>query len=156
MAGDVVLRAVEIGGGKFDSDSVLKWLADIVRTLRTTPTAACGAAGHFYTTEETGTVEINPTSRLPSAGLQRRALGFTASDAINAVVTVNAITDEGLKLLVVANDDIATAFSQALAAELILGRRAAIGNFGVWTIGHKPNLTRFVRFRPRPEINHML
>ncbi len=155
MAGDVVQRAVTLGNGAFDADAVLVWLANIIRSLRGAESAKCGMAGSFHSSEEAGTVEINPATRLPVSGYSRKALSFSASDALNLVIQDSALTDERLQALE-ADESIATAFSQALATELVLSRRAAIGNFGVWTIGQKPNLERFVRFRPRPAINRML
>lgn len=156
MSGDVVKRCVEIGAGQFAADTALEWLADIVRSLRTEPFAACGNAGTFTAQEEQmGTVEINPVSKLPVGASQRRNLHFTASDALTRILMQSALTDDLVALL--ENDDpIASAFGKALAQELVLNRRASIGNFGVWSVGQKPNLQRFVRFRPRPAINQML
>lgn len=155
MAGDVVQRAVEIGGGTFDADAVLVWLANIVRSLRNSDSAECGKAGTFHSTEESGTVEINPATRIPVSGYSRKALSFTASGPLTAIVQESALTDQHLAALA-EDDPIGTAFAHALATELVLSRRAAIGNFGVWTIGQKPTMERFVRFRPRPAINRML
>lgn len=155
MAGDVVQRAVEFGGGAFNADRVLAWLANIVRSLRTEASAACGSAGEFSTGETVGTVEINPHTRTPIGNYSSRTLVFNSSPALEAVLHHNALTDELLQGL--AHDDpVAQAFGRALATELVLSRRAAIGNFGVWTIGQKPDLERFIRFRPRPVINRML
>ncbi len=155
MAGDVVRRAVEISGGSVSADEVLRWLADIVRDLRNVTEAHCGNAGLFTVTDQSGTVEINPTSRLPVGGYSNKSLSFSASAALNSVLTHNALTDDTLAALD-HEHPIAAAFGKALATELVLTRRASIGNFGVWTIGQKPDLQRFVRFRPRPAINQML
>ncbi len=155
MSNDLVRRAVEISGGAHDADAMLQWLANIIRSLRDSSEAVCGHAGSFIVTEESGTVEINPSTRMPVGGYSNKALSFRASDALNGVLEHNALTDELLTALEHENA-IASAFGKALATELVLNRRAAIGNFGVWTIGQKPNLERFVRFRPRPAINRML
>jgi len=154
MAGDVVKRAVALGNGSFGSDAVLNWLADLIRALRTQPQVACGGAGVFLTTEQANTVEINPKAHFPAAR-KRLALAFDGSRALHAAIDREQLEQAHLDRLASENP-IATAFAQALATELVLNRRAAIGNFGVWTIGQKPDLTRFVRFRPRPQINHML
>ncbi len=155
MSSDLVRRAVELSGGEHDADAILQWLANIVRTLRDAPRADCGSAGQFLVTEVAGTVEINPSTRLPVGGYSNKALAFDASESLNGVLEHNALTDELLAALD-HSDPIASVFAKALAAELVLNRRAAIGNFGVWTIGQKPNLQRFIRFRPRPAINRML
>ena len=154
MKGDVVRSAVEIGGGKFAADDVLRWLADVVRMLRTEDRVQCGRAGEFTKTEESGTVEINPTNRLPR-GYSRKILGFKASEALTTVVQRSALLDDLLAALRTDNP-VETAFCHALAGELVQSGRATIGNFGTWSVGQKPTLERFVRFRPRPEINRML
>ena len=156
MSGDVVKRCVELGGGHIESDGVLDWLAKIVRSLRTEPSAACGNAGVFTAVEQQmGTVEINPISKLPVGAAQRRSLHFEASETLSRILAEQVLTDELIGQLE-CSDPIPSAFGKALAQELILSRRAIIGNFGVWSVGQKPNLQRFVRFRPRPAINQML
>jgi hypothetical protein len=155
MSGDVVRKAVEISGGTVAADEVLRWLADIVRSLRTSPTAACGAAGRFFAGEEAGTVEINPASRLPQAGYSSKSLVFESSPALDNAIALKALTEEGLAALASENP-VADCFAKALATELVLRRRAAIGNFGIWTIGQMPDLRHFVRFRSKAAINQML
>lgn len=155
MTGDVVATAVDVGGGAFDADAVLRWLADCVRALRSAAVAPCGAAGRFTVESDAGTVEIHPLTKVPMAGYSRRVLGFEASAALEAVIGRDLPTEDLLAPME-AGDPIATAFGRALVIELVTGKRAAIGNFGTWTIGQKPSLERFVRFRPSPAINRML
>jgi hypothetical protein len=71
------------------------------------------------------------------------------------VLAHHALTEDVLKGLE-DDDEISQAFARALAEALVHHGRAAIGNFGVWTVGQKPNLQRFIRFRSRPAINQML
>lgn len=155
MAGDVVERAVELGEGAFDADAVLGWLAELVRALRTGSSATCGAAGAFVAANVAGTVEIHPLTRAPVPGYSRRSLAFEASPALSALIGRDQVTQDLLEPLE-AESPVATAFGRALLIELVLNRRAAIGNFGVWSIGQKPTMERFIRFRPNPAINRML
>ena len=155
MAGDVVQTAAEYSGGQFDSDAVLKWLANIVRTLRTESEVPCGHAGTFSSTEEKGTVEINPLTKHPVPGYARKTLAFEPSEQLNAVIGRDVVTEEILHAFDSA-DPISSCFGRALATILITDKRAAIGNFGSWSIGQKPNMQQFIRFRPKAAINRML
>ena len=155
MAGDVVQGAVELGEGAFDADAVLSWLADLVRALRAGARAGCGGAGTFTTVNTAATVEIHPLTKAPVAGYSRRSLAFEASPALNALLDRDQVTQDLLDG-VATDSPVATAFSQALLIALVVGKRASIGNFGTWSIGQKPTLERFIRFRPNPAINRML
>lgn len=155
MSGDVVQRTVMLSAGALNEDKVLSWLASLVRELRRTFEVPIGTAGTLLVSSDSGTVEIDPRTKRPVAANTSRSLGFTASDALLSVVKGGVLNDERLARLE-GPDAIGSLFAKALAAELVENRRAAIGNFGVWTIGRLPDLTVFVRFRSRPAINRML
>jgi nucleoid DNA-binding protein len=155
MTGDVIQTASELSGGKVDTDSVLKWLAEIVKSLRETKTVACGAVGDFVVTENLGTVEINPATKNPVPNYSRRILDFDPSDQLKAIVASDIISEEDLAALD-SDDPVASCFGRALATILTAEKRATIGNFGTWTVTQRPDMQRFILFRPRPAINRML
>jgi len=155
MAGDIVQTAADVSGGNYSADEVLKWLANIVRALRDQDSVSCGKAGHFSTTEEQGTVEINPATKNPIRAYARKTLNFSPSDELRLAVSHDVVSDEMLRPFD-CDDGIGTCFGRALATILIMEKRASIGNFGTWSIGQKPNMDRFIKFRPKSAINRML
>lgn len=149
--GDLIRTAVALSPGT-STEALLEWLGQRVWALRSAREVACGNAGVFVTTADRGTVEIRPlTSAAPA--VTRRQLDFRPSAALDAAV-VDA-SPERLAALD-SQDALATAFSRALALELAASGRAQIGNFGTWSLGKKPTLETFVRFRPHPAINQRL
>ena len=155
MRGDVVQTAVKLSNGKFATDDVLKWLAELVRTLRTSQTVNCGACGTFSTTSEPMTTEINVSTLSPASNLSNRQLDFRPSEAL--MVTIQSgLTDESVLTGLDTDDPIASCFGRALAMELTMNKKASLGNFGTWSLGQKPNLEPFVRFRSHAAINRMV
>ena len=154
MNGDVVKRTVALGDGQFEIEEVLRWMAGVVRKLREGPTAECGKCGHFRFSQEAVTVEISTAARTQAAK-PRKTLDFVASDALLGAIERGVATDgalDGLK-----SDDVtASCFARALAMELILNKRAAIGNFGNWSVGQMPTLELFVRFRPHAAVSRLI
>lgn len=89
----------------------------------------------------------------------RRQLDFVASPALERFLSEPTVTD-GLPapgdeapphafLLDIGTgaDSFELTFSRALALELRVHGRASIGNFGIWTLGRKPTMDVYVRFR---------
>ena len=155
MAGDIIQTAADVSGGNYSADEVLKWLANIVRALREQTSVECGKIGSFSTTEERGTVEINPATKNPIPAYGRKTLNFSPSDELTTAIRHDVVTDETLRPFD-CDDGIGTCFGRALATILIMEKRASLGNFGTWSIGQKPNLDRFIKFRPKSAINRML
>ncbi|MBT9559773.1 MAG: hypothetical protein IV100_27335 [Myxococcales bacterium] len=140
-------------------DGLLEWLGNVLRRLRGAAAVSCGPAGHFELGAARGTQEIRPGRGSTMAVVARRQLDFVASPALERFLS-EAPTEGGLPepgdvasphafLLDIGTgtDSLELAFSRALALELRVHGRATIGNFGVWTLGRKPTLDVYVRFR---------
>lgn len=155
MRGDVVQTAVKLGNGKFVTDDVLKWLAALVRELRNSETVPCGGCGFFSTTSEPMTTEINVSTLKPASNLSNRQLDFRPSEAFMSVIK-SGLADESVLTQLDTDDLIASSFSRALAMELSMNKKATLGNFGTWSLGQKPSLEPFVRFRSHSAINRMV
>ena len=136
--GDLIRTAVALVQGSAP-DVFLEWLSARVWALRASREVPCGAAGAFTTTADRGTVEIRPGALAPLKA-SRRQLDFRASTALEAAVAESS--PERLAALDT-DDPLASALAQ-------------IGNFGAWSIGKKPTLETFVRFRSNPAINQRL
>ena len=155
MRGDVVQTAVKLGNGQFTTDDLLKWLADLIRELRNSETGSCGACGAFSTTAAPMTTEINVSKLAPAVNMSNRSLDFRASDALMAVLKTS-LTDEEILSQLDTDEPISTCFGRALAIELTMNKRALLGNFGTWSLGQKPTLEPFVRFRSHAAIDRMV
>ena len=155
MRGDVVQTAVKLGSGQFSVDDLLKWLADLIRELRDSETVTCGACGTFSTIAEPMTTEINVSKLAPAGNLSNRSLDFRASDGLMAVLNTS-LTDEEVLSQLDTDDPIASCFGRALAIELTMNKRAILGNFGTWSLGQKPTMEPFVRFRSHAAIDRMV